>query len=197
LNRVYVPADGPLTREAFLAGVKNGRGTATNGAWLSLTLGNSLPGDTVRLPAGTHALAYRALLGSNFPVDHLEIIWNGTVAASLEPDKDRHRADVRGTLTIDRSGWLLLRAWNDGPHPDVLDIYPWATTSPVYVEVADQPRRSRDAAAYFLKWIDRIQSATERNADYRTPAEREAVLQDVRRARAFYEQVLASAPAGR
>ena len=197
LNRVYVPADGPLTREAFLAGIRNGRGTATNGAWLSLKAGDSSPGDTVHLAPGTHAVTYRAMLSANFPVDHLEIVWNGAAVAALEPAKDRHSADVRGTLNVDRSGWLLLRAWNDGPHPDVLDIYPWATTSPIYVEVGNQPRRSREAAAYFLKWLDRIQSATEQNTDYRTPAEREAVLQDVRRARTFYEQVLASAAANR
>ncbi len=196
LNRVYVPAEGPLTREAFLAGIKNGRGTATNGARLALKVGNSSPGDVVRLAAGTHALAYHAMLNANFPVDHLEIVWNGAVVAALEPDRDRRTADVRGVLNVDRSGWLLLRAWNDGPTPDVLDIYPWATTSPIYVEVGNEPRRSREAAAYFLRWLDRIQSATEQNADYRTPAEREAVLRDVKRARAFYEQVLASA-AGR
>jgi hypothetical protein len=133
------------------------------------------------------------MLSANFPVDHLEIVWNGTVAAALEPDKERHAADARGTIDIDRSGWLLLRAWNDEPHPDVLDIYPWATTSPIYVEVGNEPRRSRQAAAYFLQWLDRIQSGTERNADYRTAAERETVLQDIKRARAFYEQVLSSA----
>jgi Tol biopolymer transport system component len=190
LNRVYVPADGPLTRDAFLAAIKSGRGTATNGAWLSLTAGDSKPGDTIRLGPGTHAIPYRAILAANFPVDHLEIVWNGAVVASLEPAAGRRTADVRGTLNVDGSGWLLLRAWNDGPHPDVLDIYPWATTSPIYVEVANAPRRSREAAAYFLKWVDRIQSATEQNTDYRNPAEREAVLRDVKRARTFYEQVL-------
>jgi TolB protein len=196
LNRVYVPAAGPLTREAFLAATKNGRGTATNGAWLALKVGDSGPGDTVRLARGAHALAYRAMLSANFPVDHLEIVWNGKVAATLEPDKERRSADARGTLHVDRSGWLLLRAWNEGPQAEVLDIYPWATTSPIYVDVGNEPRRSRESAAYFLQWLDRIQSATEQSADYRTPAEREAVLQDVRRARAFYEQVLSSASAG-
>ena len=34
-----------------------------------------------------------------------------------------------------RRGWVLLRAWNDGADPQVLDIYPYATTSPVYLEL--------------------------------------------------------------
>jgi Tol biopolymer transport system component len=197
LNRVYVPARGPLTRDGFLAAIKNGRGTASNGAWLALKVGDSSPGDTIRLMAGTHALPYRAMLRANFPVDHLEIVWNGAVVASLAPNTDRQSADARVMLNVDRSGWLLLRAWNDGPHPDVLDVYPWATTSPIYVEVGNAPRRSREAAEYFLQWLDRIRAATQRNADYRTAIERDAVLQDVERARAFYEQERASAAGGR
>jgi TolB protein len=134
------------------------------------------------------ALKYRATLRSNVPVDHLELIWNGRVTASLNTGADRRSADVSGEIPVTGSGWALLRGWNDGPDPDVLDIYPYATTSPVYVRVADRPRRSRDAASYFLRWLDRIQGATERNTNYRTAAERAAVLQDVARARAFYDQ---------
>src|SRR5690606_2037650 len=98
-------------------------------------------------------------------------------------------ADIPGTLAVDESGWLLLRAWNDEPHPDVLDIYPWATTSPVYVEVGDDTRRSREAATYFLRWIDRIREASEKNPQYRSAFEREAVMRDLGRAREFYAQI--------
>jgi hypothetical protein len=187
LNRVYVPATGALTREAFLTELKQGRGVVTNGALLYLKIGDAGPGETVRMSEGG-TLTYRAVLRANFPVDHLELIWNGQVAASLSTGPDRRFADLGGTLAATDSGWVLLRAWNDGPDADVMDIYPYATTSPVYVRVRDQPRRSRDAAMYFLRWLDRIQTATERNPNYRTAVEREAVLQDVRRARAFYEQ---------
>jgi len=89
---------------------------------------------------------------------------------------------------------MLLRAWNDGPDPAVMDIYPYATTSPVYVRVGDRRRGSREAATYFLRWLDRIETNTERNQSYRTAAEREAVLQDVSKARAFYERCVQEAP---
>jgi hypothetical protein len=193
LNRVYVPATGPLTREAFLAGVKEGRGMATNGALVHLKVGDATPGDTVRMTAAG-ALTYRATLRANFPVDHLEVMWNGRVVASLNTGPDRRAADVNGEIAVTTSGWLLLRAWNDGPEANVLDIYPYATTSPVYVRVGDHVRRSRDAATYFLRWVDRIRAATEQNSSFRTVAERAAVLQDVERARAFYEQCLREAP---
>jgi hypothetical protein len=187
LNRVYVPAEGRLTREAFLTAVKKGRGMATNGPLVQLTVGSAVPGDTVEMPAPGR-LRYRATLRANFPVDHLEIIWNGQVIAGLSTGADRRAADVSGDIPVTGSGWVLLRAWNDGPDPSVLDIYPYATTSPVYVRVAGQRRRSGDAASYFLRWMDRIQEATAANASYRSADERAAVLRDVARAREFYEQ---------
>jgi TolB protein len=193
LNRVYVPATGRLTREAFLAQVKSGRGIATNGAVIHLKVGDASPGDTVTLTSGRHALTYRATLRANYPVDHLELIWNGAVAATLNTGQDRRTADVTGSIEVTGSGWLLLRAWNDGPQPEVLDVYPYATTSPVYVNVAGRVRRSRAAAEYFLRWVDRVREATEKEPSYRTAGERAAVLQDIGRARAFYEQCLKEA----
>jgi len=122
-----------------------------------------------------------------------DAIWNGRVAASVNTGSDRRGADVEGELAVDGSGWLLLRAWNDGPHPDVLDIYPYATTSPVYVHVAGKPRRSAEAATYFMQWLDRIRAATEQNTSYRSAAERSAVLDDIVKAREFYERCLREA----
>ena len=186
LNRVYVPASGTLTREAFLSALKQGRTVATNGPLLHLQVGDASPGDVVQMRADG-SIPYRAVLRANFAVDHLELVWNGAVVATLPIDRDRRSADVRGEIPVRGSGWLLLRAWNDGPDPSVMDIYPYATTSPVYVRVADKPRKSPEAGAYFLKWLGQLREATERNTEYRTAAERSAVLEDISRARAFYE----------
>jgi len=115
------------------------------------------------------------------------LIWNGGVVATLSTGADRRSSDVRGKIAVGGSGWMLLRAWNDGPDPAVMDIYPYATTSPIYVRVGDRPRRSGEAATYFLRWLDRIEANSRRNQSYRTTAEREAVLRDVSKARALYE----------
>jgi hypothetical protein len=87
-------------------------------------------------------------------------------------------------------GTLRLDASTLAPHPDVLDIYPWATTSPIYVQVGGAPRRSREAATYFLHWIDRIRDATENNPHYRSASERDAVMQDLQRACQFYAGIV-------
>ena len=184
LNRVYVKAQGALSRESFLAGLKAGRTLATNGPLVGLRVGKAEPGDTVKLPAGS-ALQYHAWLRSNVPVTKLEVIWNGQVAA--RHDVNGMSADVAGEIAANESGWILARAWSENGNEDVLDIHPYATTSPIYVAVRGRPHRSRPAATWALHWLDRLEKTTLANPDYRTTREREAVLQDISRASGIYK----------
>jgi len=112
------------------------------------------------------------------------VIWNGEVAA--RHDVNAASADITGRIDASDSGWMLARAWGEG-NEDVLDIHPYATTSPIYVTVSGRPRRSRAAAAWALQWLDRLEKTTVGRADYRTRAEREAVLHDVSGAKVFYQ----------
>ena len=184
MNRVYVQAQGTLTRESFLAGLKAGKTFATNGPLLGLRVGKAGPGDSLDLPKSS-ALPYQAWLRSNVPVAKLEVVWNGQVAARHEVNAAS--ADVSGRIAVNGSGWMLLRAWSEEGDEDVLDIYPYATTSPIYVTVGGRVRRSRAAGAWALQWLHRLEQATLGNGDYRTREERDAVLRDLSRARAFYE----------
>jgi len=96
-------------------------------------------------------------------------------------------ADVSGSVKVAGSGWLLLRAWSQKAHPLVLDIYPFATTSPIYVNVDGQPARSREDAAYFVHWIDRVIATLLARGDYNSAAEKSATLHYLESARAVYE----------
>jgi len=113
------------------------------------------------------------------------VIWNGRVAT--RHDLNTAPADVTGRITATESGWILVRAYSDDGNEDVLDIHPYATTSPIYVRVGGRPRRSRPAATWALHWLDRLAKATLANPDYLTTSEREAVLQDISRASGIYK----------
>ncbi len=196
LTRVYVDTGSQLDfskasaverEQAWLDGLRAGRTMATNGPLLGFEIDGQGPGNEIQQPGGGE-LEYSGFLRSLVPVDHLEIVVNGEVVRTLETGRNGMRADIKGSLAIHESSWVLLRAWNDGPNPDVLDLYPYATTNPVFVNVAGQPMKSTGDADYFIAWIDRIAESAAQHPDYNFPAEQQQVMQHLAQARERFEQ---------
>ena len=183
MNRVYVRTGGRLDQRRMLDSLKAGRTFATNGPLLELTVDGRGVGEEVRLDEGAREVVARVSLRSNVPVDHLEIVANGEVVREVTLAGNRTRADVEVRVPVTRSGWLLLRARNDRAIEPVLDLYPYATTSPVYVTVGGKPARSAEDAAYFLAWIGRVEAAARANPDWNTVEERERALAQISQAR--------------
>jgi TolB protein len=187
LNRVYtnVP-NGPLNIEAWLSSLKQGHTFATNGPLLEFTLGGRALGDELRLPAGENKVKVTAWLRSIVPIDHLEVVCNGRVVRDLKLTGDRETADVEDAIPISTSGWCLLRAWSDKAEDPMLDAYPYATTSPIYVTVAGSVAKPAEDAAYFIAWIDRMIQDAKSNQSWNTPAEKASVLTLLEQSRAVY-----------
>ncbi|MBI3298665.1 MAG: CehA/McbA family metallohydrolase [Elusimicrobia bacterium] len=187
LNRVFVSVpEGPLKAETWLAGLKAGRSFASNGPLLGFTLGGKPIGGELRLPAGRHEVPFTASLRSLAPVEHVEVVCDGKVAAELKLDAGGERAEAKGVIALERSGWCLLRAWSAGPARPILDAYPYATTSPVYVSVDGKPPRSPEDAAYCLAWLARLEAAVQAHPGFNGAAEKAAVLRSLADARAVY-----------
>ena len=185
LNRVYaeVPAKGPnepLRSESWLAAIKAGRTFATNGPLLRFSLGGQGIGGEVRLdpkkPGTQQSLPFSADIHSIVPIDHLQIVCNGKLARELIRDGGWTSAHVDGSVPIDTSGWCVLRAFSDKAEYPILDLYPYATTSPIYVNVPGAPLHSPTDAAYFVTWMDRLIAAAQSNGLWNTEAEKQAVL---------------------
>jgi TolB protein len=187
MNRVYVHTGAPLSQRRLLDSLRAGRSFATNGPLLELSVNGAVLGDEVRLPAAGDEVAARVRLRSNVPVDHLELVVNGEVQ-EIPLAGDQRSADTIVRVPIERSGWVLLRARTDRAVYPVLDLYPYATTSPVYVTVGARPARSKADAEYFLAWIDRLRAAAEASQDWNTADERRAVLDTLAKARAEFER---------
>jgi len=194
-NRVYVqtgtPHADPAARQSqWLDGLRQGRSMATNAPLLSLAVAGQGPGTDIAMQEPGR-LSYRGFLRSNVPVDHLELVLNGRVVQSLKLSADRKSADFSGDLDIGGSGWILLRAWSERSSADVLDLYPYATTSPVFVTVAGQALQSAQDSAYFLSWIDRLKQTASTHPDYNNEAERESTLAQIEQARRVFQAQLA------
>ena len=185
MNRVFLDTGGANTPEALRDALTHGRTFATNAALLGLEVDGKHPGDELAL-SGPRQVTYRAALRSFAPVEHLELVYNGKVVATHKLGGARTQADVTGTVALSGSGWLLLRAWNKDAHPLVLDIYPYATTSPVYVTLDGKPARSAPDAAYFVRWLDRTIETSAARKDYNSEGEKTATLDYLKAARAVY-----------
>jgi len=176
-----------LDRRSFLAGLRAGRTFVTNAPLLEFTLGGREIGDEIRLTRAGRLTA-RVNLRSSVPIDHLEIMGNGSVVATIQLKGDRMSATESVSIPIAKSGWYVLRAWSDRPALPVLDLYPFGSTSPIYVRVGREPVRSPDDAAFFVRWIDRLDQAARAHEAWNTAEEREHVLGLLARARAVYAE---------
>ncbi|MEO6058286.1 MAG: CehA/McbA family metallohydrolase, partial [Gemmatimonadales bacterium] len=191
MNRVYVRTGtrgAAVDQRVLLDSLRAGRTFVTNGPLLELTARGRQVGEEVHLPAGGGEVPVRVSLRSNVPVDHLELVVNGQVVRELPLVGDRTRADLALTLPVRESGWVLLRARTDRAIYPVLDLYPYATTSPVYLTVGRRPARSAEDAEYFLRWIARVEAAVRGSRDWNAAAERDHVLGLIGRARKVFEE---------
>lgn len=195
LNRVYaeVPA-GSLQLEPWLQSIKAGRTFATNGPLLRFELGGQTPGGEVHLDK-KQDVVFKAALGSIVPVEYLQIVCNGKVARELNLSANRTSAYVEGKLPLESSGWCILRAFSDRAEYPILDLYPYATTSPVYVDIAGAPPRNpTEDAAYFVAWMGRLITAAQSSTAWNTETEQQAVLAIFQKARQKYENIAKLGP---
>jgi hypothetical protein len=189
VNRVYVKGDGPLDEQSFLQKMIAGNSFVTNGPMLAFTLDGKNSGDSIEVSSKGKTLSYSALLRSHVPIDHFEVIWNGEVIAKHTLKEARTSADVTGSIKVKGSGWILLRAWGENGHRDLPDLYPYASTNPIYIKSQSRNAQQNTAAAYFLKWINRIETKA-KELPYRTEDEKEALMKDIENARFYYQNLL-------
>jgi Tol biopolymer transport system component len=189
LNRVYVKAEGLLDAEIFQTKLKAGKSFVTNGPIVGLKVENTSPGESITIQPKGQRLSYSGFVRSNVPMDHIEVVWNGEVIATHSLKEPAKSADLKGTIHVKGSGWLLLRAWNDTAHPDLPDLYPFATTNPIYIQSSVINPQQKLAAEYLLKWVIRIESKLNEFV-FRSEAERELVRADIQKAKSFYESLI-------
>lgn len=189
LTRVYVRGSGELNPDAFLKEVMNGKSFVTNGPILGLRVNNAVPGDKITIGTKGQSVSYSAFLRSNSAVDHVEVVINGEVVASHIKKEPVKSLDVQGKLKVNGPGWILLRAWNSTAQPEVLDIYAYASTNPIYVDGGAKSEHPRLASVYFMKWLNRLEKVTKASGTFRNEAERSMILNDIAKARSYYENL--------
>jgi len=192
LNRTYVRLDEHRRtpenrRDAWLAGLAGGHSFATNAPLLGFEVETAGPGEEITLDKGAHRLNYRGFMRSAVPIDHVEVVLSGMIVGSFAPGDSGTSVDVAGQVSVDRSGWLLLRAWSERSHRLVFDLYPYATTTPVWVSVDGVPPQSASDADYFTAWMDRLAASAAGHTGYNADEERALILEHFANARRRFE----------
>lgn len=185
-DRVYVHCPEKFSYQDWIANLRAGRTFVTNGPMLRFTVNGQEAGATVKMaqPGAVH-VSGQAL--AQFPLETLEVIFNGQTALRAAPADDPRRASLTQDLAIDRSGWIALRAKGQrGPTQQAAEAF--AHTSAVYIEVAGSAVRSPEDAEYFIRWTQRLwNDVRQRN---RIPAAQQAhVEQQISQALDFYRKL--------
>ena len=181
-DRVYVKIDGAFSYAEWIRNLRGGRSFATSGPILEFTAGGQSLGETIRLAAASSA-PVRASAVSQFPLERVELIFNGNLAASGTLSPDQLSGTVEQSVQLADSGWLSFRAFDKNNRQ--------AHTSPIYVEVGRKRPGVRDDARFFLGWIDRLEAKLkERDRIPNTELEA-AVERQLNAARAIYQRIAA------
>ena len=155
-----------------------------------------LPGDDVQLPDSGGDVEWSAWVRSSTPLERAWVVSGGEDIAEVALSEDRLSARATGTVSVDRSGWLILRAEGSTDERRPLDCaYAQAFTNPVWVRAGEQSVRSAAAAEYSIRWIDRLREMAEAWEYWRSDAEKAHVYAQFDEARAIYEGFLSEARA--
>jgi hypothetical protein len=162
-GRVYVQVDGDLTYDKWMHGLRSGRSFVTTGPMLFTTVNEQPPGHVFEKAQPGTMYRVRGSVESPHAVSRLEIVVNGEVVKSIQPKAVAISAGANLTSTFDEtinvpgSGWIAVRCFEDVPNKRVR----FAHSSPVHIEVADQPIAPRRAEIDYI--IRRVKEEIARN----------------------------------
>ncbi len=187
-NRVFANVDGAFTTASWCQAIREGRTFVTNGPMLSLSvegqpIGANLqsePGGRVRVEAEARSLRV---------IERLELVVNGDIVATADATDAGRPARIETEVAIAADSWISARALGP-PHPQVFGGPLFGHTSPVYVSVGEENPRTREAAAYFVEWIDRLIGLCNEQGRYPSDTERDEVIKLFRAAQAHYERMV-------
>jgi TolB protein len=184
-----------LDMDAWFAGLRAGRAFVTTGPLVELTVNGMLPGEEIALPRGGGEVTVEARVRSITPLEKVSLLFNGEEVETIPLSADRKSVDFRKSLRPTRSGWYHLRAEGNPADRFPLDAgYAQAFTNPIWIKVGGQPVRSRPAAEYAIKWIDKLQEMAAAWPAWRSQREKDHVFAQFEEARQVYRRMLADTP---
>jgi hypothetical protein len=187
VDRTYVKVSGPFNLASWMAGIKALHTFVTTGPLVFLDVAGKQPGDELALSGdGAASVHVRAEVISIPPVDTLEIIVNGQVAAVMQATDKKHVL-FDGQVPVPLGGWVAARA--RGPASRYVgDSYAFAQTSPVYVVRNGTRYTSSEDARFLGEAVDALWARV-MDAKWHTAADSARFHAGILEARAVYRRI--------
>lgn len=211
-NRTYCYVEDAFTYDTWIRALRAGAGFITNSPLLLLTVDENRPGATIRRAADdTAPLRVRVEAASQMPINELEIVVNGKVAACTEI-RDQHSATLDYRFVPDRSVWIAARVRGETFSDEERGtnflsrtastrgtpltarfgtLFPetaFAHTNPVFVYRDGQPIRVAESARYYVEYCDRAIRWLEERGRFRSQREKADALDLFQQAREIFAE---------
>ncbi len=212
-NRVYAQVDGGFSYESWIKAINEGKTFVSNTPFLSLKIGNQGPGSVLNTAAG-ESYRIRAEVWSQLPIDRLEIVANGELLAEKSIGATQRHAVLEFLIQPTESTWIAARAYqfsragarrglslaqrrDAGGGSTLFNQYYgtlrpetlFAHTSPIYLLADNQPIRSTDDAAYFVKYLQNAMQWLEVDGRFPSKTAKEEVLEAFRQGMNAFESL--------
>ena len=188
IPRTYVHVRGSFSYESWLEGIRAGRTFVTTGPLLRFKAAGKNLGETITASRGEE-IEFEVSVQSWIPVDQIEIVQGGEVAAAWDNKAESRELILRGRVTVGSSSWIAARA-RGRQLPYQMGIPLMAHTSPIYLDVEAEPRTSPQDAAFFLKWVEEALVWARQKAKIPDPLQRQEVIRLFEKARELYEEMI-------
>ena len=153
-NRVYVRCGDDVTPADWLAGLRAGHVTVTNGPLLRTSVDGRPPGHLFEQPTdGTreYEVALNLAFYAQTHIEYLEIVKDGRVIHNVRLDELAGQGGRLPKVPFDASGWFAVRAVTSD-----LERRQFATSGAYFVQAGEQPRISRESVEFFRTWLDEL-----------------------------------------
>jgi hypothetical protein len=187
-NRVYVDVGNAFSYDTWLAGLRAGRTFVTDGPILRLTVAGQPPSNDVLGLADTVTQAPVVVeWAASQPIDRIEIIRDGRVAATFDNPTGGTSGIERATIDVADAGWVAARCW--GRRRTSYGHPLWAHTSPVYLRARAAQSAVAEAARFFMASIDQSTTWLTTAARFEHDRQRERMIHLFGEGRAVFERL--------
>ncbi len=185
-TRSYVyTGDDHLHYDAWADSMAAGRAFVTSGPIVSLDVAGMGMGEAIDVSRGD-VVPVTATARSLFAMHTLEIVQNGEIVHTVHATGDAKSIEAELAIPIEESGWIAARVLGPPQH-GAMDSYLFAHTNPVFLVADGEPIRSRDDAAFFVRWIDQVLGELRAMDRWDDPAHKAEVIATFQEGRWLYQ----------